>query len=111
MAAVPVHTRTIGLIVSPVAAGVRQGTARIRDLRHNGYTYTGRLVIPPGLVHDMTARLAFEVASGVVRTADGSMAQAAFPGGPETDGESCREILSNVATLAGAVADDTLAPT
>lgn len=109
MSASRIHTRTIGLIVSPVAADRRLATGRIRDVRHAGYTYTGPLRIGPGLVHDMTARLELDVATGVVRDAQGIMTRGAFPGGAETDGERCQDILANVSTLAGAVADDTFA--
>lgn len=107
----PIHTRTIGLIVSPVRDGRRLATGWIRDIRHAGYTYTGPLRIGPGLVHDMTARLELDVATGVVRDAQGHMTRGAFPGGVETAGERCQDVLANVATLAGAVADDTFAGT
>src|SRR5262245_26294125 len=109
MPTVPVHTRTIGLTIAPLADGRRLATARIRDVRHHGYTYTGALRIGPGLVHDMTATLALDAATGAIHDARGAMAKGAFPGGPETAGERCQDVLPNVAALDGAVADDGLA--
>jgi hypothetical protein len=104
----PIHERTIEVDVGPEADGRREVRGRVQDRRHQGHTYTGSMVIGPGVVHDMSARLVLDLRAGSVESASGTMDRAAFDGSAETGFESCRDILPNVADLAGIAIDERL---
>jgi hypothetical protein len=104
-----IHVRTIEVEVDPEQDGRREARGRLCDRRHQGHTYTGSQVIGPGVVHDMSARLTLDVRNGVIASAGSNMDRAAFDGSPETRFESCRDILSNVAQIAGTGLDGDVA--
>jgi hypothetical protein len=97
----PVHTRDIVITAAAAAGGARRIQGRVIDLRHRATTWVGRLATRPGVVHDMSAEMVVDGEDRVAHAA-GAMARAAFTPSAETGFEGCRDILGNVAALAGA---------
>jgi len=104
----PVHLRGLEIRLGPEIRGRRELSGRIRDRRQQGFTFTGGRVVGPGPVHDMSARLELDVASGRFSAASGAMALPAFRGSAATAFESCRDTLPNLAGLQGVAVDGTL---
>jgi len=103
----PVHTRYVTIDGGAVGDRERRVRGRLRDLRHRGTTWVGELATRPGLVHDMSAELAVDE-RGRVTHAAGAMERPAFEASATTGFESCRDILANVAKLAGGVVDTSM---
>jgi hypothetical protein len=104
----PVHRRNLEIALGPESAGRREARGQIVDRRLQGHTYTGGRIVGPGPVHDMSARLVLDVRSGRVEAASGAMALPAFPGTATTRFEGCRDVLPNLAGLAGLAANGDL---
>ena len=98
----PVHTRLITVEALAGQGPQREVRGRLVDLRHRGTTWVGSRPTRPGVVHDMSARMTID-GDGRVLQAEGAMTRVPFDGNAETEHESCRDILGNVAGLAGAV--------
>lgn len=101
----PVHTRHVILSAGPFRDGRRHIRGRLIDLRHRGVSRVAGRATGPGLLHDMTAEMVVD-AQGRIAHAGGGMKQAPFEARAETRFEGCRDILGNVAKLAGACLDD-----
>lgn len=104
----PIHRRTLEVELAAESDGRRAMTARIVDRRLHGFTVAGAQTIGPGPIHDMTARIAVDVAARRIVAAEGAMALLAFYPSPLTRGQSCRDSLPNFVDLVGATVDATL---
>jgi hypothetical protein len=103
------HRRTIEIDVGPERDGLREAHAAIEDLRQRGTTYVGSVVVRPGPIHVMSARLGIDMLRKEVVAASGEMARCPFAGSEETRFEGCRDTLPNLANLVGTTVDDSLA--
>jgi len=100
-----VHRRTQRIDVGAVQDGRRAVEAQLLDWRYRGISRVGSHVRRPGPMHEMSAHFAVNAAGRTIAEARGEMALAAFDGSPDTGFQSCRDILPNVADLAGAPID------
>ncbi len=100
----PVHRRNLEVALDPESGGRREVRGQIVDRRLQGYTFTGGRIVGPGPVHDMSAHLVLDVRTGRIEAASGAMALPAFPGTATTRFEGCRDVLPNLAGLAGLAA-------
>lgn len=104
-----IHRRTIDVEVGPAADGLRPVGGRVLDRRYRGLSRVGSHVTRPGVVHDMSVEMVLDTGRGAIESARGAMRKAAFDGDPETRFETCRDVLPNVAALAGVAVDGGLA--
>jgi hypothetical protein len=93
------------IAIGPARGGRRTVEAHLLDWRYRGVSRVGIHIKRPGPIHDMSARFAIDAAGRAIEQASGAMALAAFDGTPDTGFQSCRDILPNVASLAGAAID------
>jgi hypothetical protein len=96
-----VHRRSMRIAVGPVRGGARAVDAQLSDRRYRGVSRVGIHVRRPGPIHEMSAHLEIDARGRAIASARGAMALAAFDGTPDTGFQSCRDILPNVAHLAG----------
>ena len=103
-----VHRRTLRIEIGPVRGEQRAVDAHLLDWRYRGVSRVGIHVKRPGPIHDMSAQFAVDAEGLAIESARGAMALAAFDGTPDTGFQSCRDILPNVAGLAGIPVDPDL---
>jgi hypothetical protein len=101
----PVHRRTLRIAIGAAREGQRAVHAHLLDWRYRGVSRVGSHVRRPGPIHDMTARFNIDPEGRALAQASAAMALAAFDGTPDTGFQSCRDILPNVAALAGTALD------
>ena len=97
----PVHTRL--LEVEVFAAGPNAATARgtIVDLRKFGFVPTGGDLQTAGVIHNMSLEMEIELPERRLIRVEPSQAVVPFEAGPRTGGESCRDSIHRLRTLAG----------
>ena len=100
-----VHRRTLRIAIGAAHDGRRAVEAHLLDWRYRGVSRVGIHIRRPGPIHDMSARFAIDAQGHAIEAASGAMTLAAFDGTPDTGFQSCRDILPNVAKLAGSPID------
>src|SRR5262245_19493631 len=100
-----VHRRTLRIAIGAARDGRRAVEAHLLDWRYRGVSRVGIHIKRTGPIHDMSARFAVDAQGRAILEASGTMTLAAFDGTPDTGFQSCRDILPNIAGLAGAAID------
>lgn len=102
----PLHTRTLAVVVTQRADGRLDAQASLLDLRKRGFVPVGGDLHGPGLLHHMLLRGVLDRASATIESIIAEQPCVAFEPSAVTRGESCRDAIGRIATLAGARLDD-----
>jgi len=95
----PIHTRTLGVLVTARADGLLEARGALLDLRTRGFLPVGGSMQGMGIIHHMELGWTIDPAGRVVRQWHPAQPTVAFEATAETRRESCRDPLDRVASL------------
>ncbi len=102
----PLHTRTLSVVISRSGAGSWLARGDVIDLRKNGLVPSTYDLQPSGIIHSMSIELDLDPET---LTIDGIRLQQPFvaiEAAPETGGECCRDPAPRLLALQGETLDD-----
>ena len=97
----PLHTRSLTVSVTQREAGHLDCQASLLDLRKRGFVPVGGDLQSSGIVHQMHLAGIIDATTGTVEALEATQPSVAFEASATTGGESCRDVIGNVAGLAG----------
>lgn len=98
----PLHTRALGVTLRQRSDGKLDFEGYILDLRKRGFVPVGADLQGSGIIHHMCLRGVIEPAALVLESIAAEQPTVAFEPSALTQGESCRDPIASIATLAGA---------
>lgn len=101
----PLHSRWLGVTLSARADGRVGVRGVVLDLRKRGFVPVGSDLQPAGIVHHMRIDAVVDPATARLDAITAAQPDVAFEASALTRGESCRDPLDRVETLAGTVVD------
>ncbi len=103
----PLHTRALTIEIAGTAEpDLLVVRGELVDLRKRGFTPVGTEVQGAGIIHQMGLDADIDAAERTVRALVARQPVVAFEASPATLGESCRDVTTRLATLAGTRLDD-----
>lgn len=97
----PIHTRAHALIAALRADGRVAVRGSLLDLRTRGFLPVGGGMQGMGIIHHMELVWVIDPSTGVIEEFTPAQPTVAFEASPETEGESCRDQMHAVQSLAG----------
>ena len=95
----PIHTRTLGVLVTSRADGLLEARGALLDLRTRGFLPVGGSMQGMGIIHHMELGWTIDPTGRVVRQWSPAQPTVAFEATAETSHESCRDPIDRVASL------------
>ncbi len=99
--ALPLHTRTLNVVVSRESAGLWRARGDVIDLRKNGCVPSVDDVQPAGIIHMMNIELDFDPATLRMDRIEVDQPFVAVEPSKATGGECCRDPVPRLAALTG----------
>jgi len=103
---VPIHSRALQVTLREAGPGSIAFDGGILDLRKRGFVPVGGDLQGAGIIHQMQVAGTIDEPSGTIATIAARMPAVAFEASPATAGESCRDLVGNVESLAGTPLED-----
>ena len=103
---VPIHSRALQVTLREAGPGSIAFDGGILDLRKRGFVPVGGDLQGAGIIHQMQVAGTIDEPSGTIATIAARMPTVAFEASPATAGESCRDLVGNVESLAGTPLED-----
>jgi hypothetical protein len=101
----PLHSRGLAVALSLRHDGKLDAFGEIVDLRKRGFVPVSGKLQPAGIVHHMQVRAVVDPETATLESIEGAQPAVAFEASEATAGESCRDPISSLRTLAGASLD------
>jgi hypothetical protein len=101
----PLHTRALTVVLTQRGDGRLDVAGTVLDLRERGFVPVGGDLQGSGIIHDMRLHGIVDPASVTLATLAAEQRSVAFEPSAATGGESCRDPIAEVGTLAGARLD------
>lgn len=105
----PLHTRALSVTLGAAPDGEAAFAAYVLDLRKRGFAPVAGDLQGPGIIHHMRLDGRIDRSAGRLAAIAAAMPAVAFEATPATGGESCRDQIGRVASLAGLTLDDAYA--
>src|SRR5438552_12332315 len=102
----PLHTRALSVVLTARADGKLDVHGAVLDLRKCGFVPVAGGLQGAGIIHDRRLAGMIDSASATLETLAAEQRSVAFEPSALTAGESCRDPIDRIATLAGTRLDD-----
>jgi hypothetical protein len=99
---VPIHTRALSIVLRAAERGAIAFDGTLLDLRKRGFVPVAGDLQGPGIIHHMQVAGEIDPEARALRSIEARMPSVAFEASAATGGESCRDPVAAVASLAGA---------
>src|SRR5262245_50873996 len=104
---VPIHTRTLSVTLRADEEPLVAFEGYVLDLRKRGFVPVGGDLQGTGIIHHMLLSGMIDRDARQIRSIHAEMPRVAFEATPATGGESCRDLVGRVDSLAGVPLDAT----
>src|SRR5438552_14995212 len=101
----PLHTRALSVVLTARADGKLDVHGAVLDLRKRGFVPIAGDLQGTGIIHDMRLAGLVDPERGTLERLGAEQRSVAFEPSAGTGGESCRDPIGRIATLAGAPLD------
>lgn len=102
----PLHTRTLSVVISRSGSGSWLVRGDVIDLRKNGFVPSTYDLQPSGIIHSMSIELDFDPETLTIEAIRVEQPFVAIEAAPETGGECCRDPAPRLLDLQGEKIDD-----
>jgi hypothetical protein len=102
----PLHSRALAITIVQRSDGRLDVSGDITDLRKRGFVPVGGDLQPSGVIHDMHLVAVVDRQGETLESVAASQPRVAFEASALSRGESCRDPIERIGTMAGARLDD-----